>query len=131
MLRHTKLPVSFNSCITLSPGEMITVSSSISLHANAGFFCHTPLAATFMTAKPPRKTDSFGNTGGSRRFPGLLRSISATAVGGLSRLQRKIGRREAAPLGVQQGGVAQCGFRSLESGERFRPQVRWYSSHPP
>src|SRR5580704_5821407 len=54
MFFQRKLPVSLSSCITLSVGEIITVASSISLHANAGFFCQETEGFNVMRGEPPK-----------------------------------------------------------------------------
>src|SRR6266850_2555889 len=67
MFFQRKLPVSLSSCITLSLGEIMTVVSSISLQASAGFFCHRTEAA-FIREEPPRTRRFCGTPACTRRW---------------------------------------------------------------
>src|SRR4029077_18532345 len=57
MFFQRKLPVSFSSCITLSDGEIMTVTSSISLQASAGFFCQKTDGLVVIREEPPKTLD--------------------------------------------------------------------------
>src|SRR5262249_43582798 len=95
MFRQMKLPVLFNSCITLSLGEMMMVSSSISLQGSEGFVRHTPAAGTCMKARRPKRIDPSGTAGCNREFPRWLRR--GFREGACDRLyqRKKTKRREA------------------------------------
>src|SRR5215470_10369195 len=126
IFRQTKLPVSFSSCITLSPGEIMTVSSSISLQASAGFFCQTPLVATLMWAKPPKRIDSSGIAGCNLRFPHSPQREFATNDGDRGVPKKKTKHRAATILKAERAATFRRNFQSIGPDERFRIAVRSY-----
>src|SRR5882757_9150639 len=123
MFFQRNLPVSLSSCITLSFGEMMTVSSSISLQARAGFFCQVTEAGVLMREGPPRTSYSCGRTSYSRLFQ-LRHGLGFQATGAWIpvRRRRKVHWAEVCAEWPS-GGWAPLGFPPPATVEIFpRPE---------
>src|SRR5947207_3987694 len=131
MFFQRKLPVSLSSCITLSCGEMMTVSSSISLHARSGFFCQTTAAGVLIKEEPPKTWSCFGRPGYSRIFRSRPDLGFQEAADWLPPRRRKkahwAGGREESPA----GGVGSRGFLPLAQVEKRPPGEHCYSNQRP
>src|SRR5260370_31064519 len=101
MFFQRNLPVSLSSCITLSFGEMMIVSSSISLQARAGFFCQKTAAGGIMREEPPKTSHFCGMPVHSTVFPSQPHLEFQEAAGWLPLRQRRKARyaeeREESP----------------------------------
>src|SRR5258708_29840294 len=131
MFFQRKLPVSLSSCITLSFGEMMMVSSSISLHARAGFFCQMTEAGALMREEPPRTRSSCRMPWCGRIFPSRPDLEFQEAAGWLPLRRRKKARsaeeREESP----RGGALPAGFPQPAANGKFPRREHSYSIQLP
>src|SRR5437016_1042455 len=131
MFFQRKLPVSLSSCITLSFGEMMIVSSSISLHARAGFFCHKTEAGALTRGEPPKTRSSCVMSGCSRIFPSPPGLEFQEAAGWLALRRRRKARsaeeREESP----RGGALPAGFPQPAANGKFPRREHSYSIQLP
>src|SRR5260370_40942229 len=109
---------------------MMTVSSSISLHARAGFFCQKTGAAVLMREEPPKIPGPCGMTGYNRLFPLRPDLEFQEGAGWLPlpprRKARSAGGCEASPS----GGVLPLCFPPPARAEKSPPLRHWYSILP-
>jgi len=102
--------------------EMMTVSSSISLQARAGFFCQVTEAGVLMPEGPPRTSHSCGRTSYSVEFGcGTAYDLKKLAVGFRFCGEEKYIGQKCAQIAIGADGhhsfSAACNSRNIPSDE--------------